>query len=77
MWVALSCLAVFGMMATGATVWFAVVRQREYQRLLSEKARLAEELGDALENDAGNLALHMRLRALLLECNRLLEKYGD
>lgn len=77
MWVALSCLAVFGMMATGATVGFAIVRQREYQRLLAEKARLAEELGSALENDAGNLALHMRLRALLLECNRLLEKYGD
>lgn len=77
MWIALACLAVFGTVATGAVVYFAVLRQKEYQRLLAEKAQLAEELGNALEKEPGNLALHMRLRALLLECNRMLEKYGD
>lgn len=77
MWTALACLACFGTVATGAVVYFAVLRQKEYQRLLSQKATLAEELGDALDKEPNNLALHMRLRALLLECNRMLEKFGD
>lgn len=77
MWAALTVLGIFGITATVAVIYFAVIRQREYTRLLAEKAQLATELGQALVDEPENLALHMRLRALLLECNRLLEKYGD
>lgn len=78
MWLAVSLIAVLGIIATIAYLWMYVCKRKEIARLLAEHERVKAELEKALEAEPENLQLHLRLRASLRDVDRMLaECRGD
>ena len=74
MWMAVSLIAVLGIIATVAYLWMFICKRKEIARLLAEHEKVSAELEKALEAEPENLQLHLRLRASLRDVDRVLTK---